>query len=217
MTLFLTALGVATPLGQGKAAVARNLFAGSRDGLILRDDLLPDRAVRVGEVPGELPAVPERLRDLDCRNNQLALAGVLEIEGDIAAAVRRHGPDRIGVVMGTSTAGMWDGEGALAARLQSGVWPNSFRYSRQELGNLAIFVAQYCGLRGPAYTVATACSSSGKVFGSAARLIEAGLCDAVVVGGADTLCRLTLNGFGSLEALARDYCNPFSRNRDGIN
>ncbi|HEX7969799.1 MAG TPA: beta-ketoacyl synthase N-terminal-like domain-containing protein, partial [Stellaceae bacterium] len=70
---------------------------------------------------------------------------------------------------------------------------------------------------GPAYTIATACSSSGKIFASAQRLIDAALCDAALVGGADTLCRLTLNGFHSLEALAADYCNPFSRNRDGIN
>ena len=79
------------------------------------------------------------------------------------------------------------------------------------------FVADYLELEGPAYTIATACSSSAKVFASAQRLIEAGLCDAAVVGGADTLCRMTLDGFDSLEALAQDYCNPFSRNRDGIN
>jgi len=83
--------------------------------------------------------------------------------------------------------------------------------------NLGLFVAEYLGLDGPAYTIATACSSSAKVFASAQRLIEAGFCDAAIVGGADTLCRMTLNGFDSLEALAKDYCNPFSRNRDGIN
>src|SRR5208282_1786093 len=62
----------------------------------------------------------------------------------------------------------------------------------------------------------TACSSSAKAFASARRLIRAGLVDAAVVGGADTLCRLTLNGFNALEALTPAHCNPFSRNRDGI-
>ena len=73
------------------------------------------------------------------------------------------------------------------------------------------------GLTGPAYTVATACSSSAKVFASARRLIEAGIVDAAVVGGADTLCRLTLRGFAALEITSSKRCNPFSINRDGIN
>jgi 3-oxoacyl-[acyl-carrier-protein] synthase-1 len=106
---------------------------------------------------------------------------------------------------------------ALATQIETGAWPHGYVYTRQELGNTAMFVARACGVRGPAYTISTACSSSGKVFASAARLIETGLCDAVLVGGADSLCRLTVNGFASLEAIAKDYCNPFSRNRDGIN
>ena len=93
----------------------------------------------------------------------------------------------------------------------------TFASGWQEIGNLAAFVAEYLGLEGPAYTISTACSSSAKVFASAQRLIEAGLCDAAVVGGVDTLCRMTLGGFDSLQALSQDYCNPFSRNRDGIN
>lgn len=217
MNLYLNALGLATPLGQGKTENARNLFAGSRAGLVRREGLLPDRPVRIGAVPGDLPGVPAALRDLDCRNNQLALACLAEIEGDVAAAIRRHGHDRIGVVLGTSTSGLSDGEAALETRLSTQSWPAGYRYSHQELGNPAIFVARACGVRGPAYTIATACSSSGKVFASAARLIETGLCDAVLVGGADSLCRMTVNGFASLEAVAADYCNPFSRNRDGIN
>lgn len=217
MTLYLNALGIVTPLGQGKGQVAANLFAGSRDGMVMRDGLLPDRAVRVGAVPGELPEIPAALDDLACRNNRLALACLAEIEHAVAQAVRRHGADRIGVVMGTSTSGLAEGEVALAAHIETGAWPQGYSYSRQELGNTAMFVARACGARGPAYTISTACSSSGKVFASAARLIDTDLCDAVLVGGADSLCRLTVNGFASLEAISKDYCNPFSRNRDGIN
>ena len=121
------------------------------------------------------------------------------------------------VVLGTSTSGMAEGEAALAARLCDGDWPAGFDYRQQEIGNIALFAAAALGLSGPAYTVATACASSAKVFASARRLIRAGLADAVVVGGADTLCRMTLNGFASLEALSSGLCNPFSRNRDGIN
>lgn len=217
MKLHLNALGVINPLGRGKREVARNLFAGSRAGLAHRDDLLPDRSVRVGMVNALLPELPKRLARYDCRNNRLAAAALVEIEDDIRKFAERVGPHRVAVVMGTSTSGIADGETALAYRLANGIWPRGFRYSRQEMGNLAGFVADYLGLKGPAYTIATACSSSAKAFASAARLIEAGLCDGAVVGGADTLCRMTLGGFDSLGALAQDYCNPFSRNRDGIN
>ncbi len=217
MKLHLNALGVINPLGRGKLEVARNLFQGSRAGLVNRTDLLPDRSVRVGVVSGALPTVPSRLAHLDCRNNQLALAALDEIETDIKVIADRVGPHRMAVVMGTSTSGIADGELALAQRVATGQWPKGFRYSRQEVGNLAGFVADYLLLEGPAYTISTACSSSAKAFASAQRLMEAGLCDAAVVGGADTLCRMTLGGFDSLSALSKDYCNPFSRNRDGIN
>jgi len=216
MRLYIEALGLATPLGRGKAAVAEALFAGSRHGLVWRDEFLPGRRVRVGVVEGELPDVPKRLRAYACRNNRLALAALDEIARAIAGAIAVFGPSRIGVVLGTSTSGIADGELALRARAGDGDWPSGFDYRQQEAGNAAVFAAAYLGLDGPAYTVVTACSSSAKVFASAQRLVDAGLCDAVIVGGVDTLCRLTLRGFDSLEALAADQCNPFSRNRDGI-
>ncbi len=174
MNLYLNALGIVTPLGQGKDQVAAHLFAGSRDGLVMRDALLPDRPVRVGAVPGGLPEIPDALGDLACRNNQLALACLNEIEEEVAHIVRRHGAGRIGVVMGTSTSGLVEGEVALATQIETGAWPHGYVYTRQELGNTAMFVARACGVRGPAYTISTACSSSGKVFASAARLIETG-------------------------------------------
>jgi 3-oxoacyl-[acyl-carrier-protein] synthase-1 len=217
MKVYLNALGLTTPLGRNKTEVAGTLFKGSRGGLIERTDLLRDRAVHVGAVSRALPEVPARLARLDCRNNRLALAALHQIEDAVRSLSRRAGADRIAVLMGTSTSGIAEGEGALPVRLSKGVWPSGFRYSRQEAGNLAAFVAAYCDLTGPAYTITTACSSSAKALASAQRLITTGLCDAAVVGGADSLCRMTLNGFASLEALARDYCNPFSRNRDGIN
>jgi 3-oxoacyl-[acyl-carrier-protein] synthase-1 len=168
-------------------------------------------------VADTLPELPARLKHLNCRNNRLALAAINEIERDIRAAAERLGPNRIAVVMGTSTSGIADAESAITHRLKKGLWPEDFHFRAQELGSLARFVADYLDLAGPAYTVSTACSSSAKVFGSARRLMDMGVCDAAVVGGVDTLCRMTLGGFDSMQALANDYCNPFSINRDGIN
>jgi 3-oxoacyl-[acyl-carrier-protein] synthase-1 len=212
--LALTALGLATPIGIGKAATAVNLFAGSRAGLVERNDLLAGRVVTVGVVDAELP--PARPVDSDCRNNRLIQLVLEEIAEPVAEAIRRYGADRIAVVLGTSTSGIAEGGEAVAAHRRTGAWPEGYSYRQQELGGLARHAAAWLGVTGPAYTVATACSSSAKAFASARRLIRAGVADAAIVGGADTLCRLTLNGFNAIEALSPTRCNPFSRNRNGI-
>jgi 3-oxoacyl-[acyl-carrier-protein] synthase I len=214
--LGVAGMGIASPIGIGKAAVAHALFAGTR-GLIPRDDLIPERTVHVGEVTGPLPPVPPPLQSMDCRNDRLMLASVAEIAEAVEEAARKFGRDRIAVVLGTSTSGIAEGEAAYEAVLQHGVWPADFHYRQQEPGNLGEFVASTLGLTGPAYTIATACSSSGKAFAAARRLMLAGLADAAVVGGADTLCRMTVGGFAALEAMSGGLCSPFSRNRDGIN
>jgi len=208
--LGIAAMGLVTPLGAGAAEVARTLFEGTREGLVARDDLCAHRTVRVGAVTAELPTIGSR-------NDALMRAATEQIRDAVAGAVDRHGPARIGVVVGTSTSGMAEHERARQDRKRTGAWPSGNHYGQWELGALADGVASTLGLQGPAYSIATACSASAKVFASGRRLIEAGICDAVVVGGADTLCSMTVSGFSSLDAVSRGLCNPFSRNRDGIN
>ncbi|QEX16497.1 beta-ketoacyl-[acyl-carrier-protein] synthase II [Hypericibacter terrae] len=214
--LFVTDCGVITPLGRGKQAVAQGLFAGSQRGIVARADFLPARTVEVGAIQESLAPLPSALAPYDSRNNRLMQAALAEIAVAVEDATSRYGRDRIAVILGTSTSGIADGEEALMHYRREGRWPEHFDYRMQETGSLAEFAARSLGLTGPAYTIATACSSSAKVFASARRLIRAGLADAAVVGGADTLCRMTLNGFASLEALSKGRCNPFSANRDGI-
>jgi 3-oxoacyl-[acyl-carrier-protein] synthase-1 len=161
--------------------------------------------------------VPSPLAAFDCRNNRLMLAALLEIADDIAAARRRFGRDRIAVILGTSTSGIFETETGYHAYRERGRWPAEFDYKQHEAGGLSEFAARCLDLSGPAFTVATACSSSAKVFASARRMIAARACDAAIVGGADSLCRLTANGFTTLEAMSPALCNPFSANRDGIN
>jgi 3-oxoacyl-[acyl-carrier-protein] synthase-1 len=214
--LGISALGIASPIGVGKAAVAAALLRGAR-GLTLCNDLIPDRGIYVGGVDAELPPVPLGLERFDCRNNRMMALALREIDREVGAAMARFGPDRIAVILGTSTSGIAEGEAAYAEKVKTGRWPAGFAYSQQEPGNIAEFTARALAIRGPAYTIATACSSTGKVFSAARRLIDLGLCDAAIVGGADTLSRMTVNGFHQLDAVSERYCNPFSLNRDGIN
>ncbi len=160
------------------------------------------------------------LRAFECRNNRLAQIGLTQdgfAEG-VEAAKARHGAGRIGVFVGTSTAGILETEIAYRHRdPQTGALPADFRYAHTHSPySSAAFVRAYFGLHGPAMSISSACSSGAKVFGSARRMLEAGLIDAAVVGGVDSLCLTTLYGFNSLELLSRQPCKPFDVARDGI-
>jgi 3-oxoacyl-[acyl-carrier-protein] synthase-1 len=205
-------MAVASCLGLGKAATVHGLFA--EPGGRLRPG--PGSARPVGAIEAELPPLPAALAGWNSRNNRLLMALADEIGDEIAAAAGRYGRHRVAVVIGTSTSGIAEGEAAVAYRQRHGAWPAGYHYRQQETGSGAAFLARRLGLSGPAYVLATACSSGAKVFAAARRLIALGLADAAVVGAADTLCGLTLAGFQSLESLAREPCRPFSVHRDGI-
>ena len=217
MNLYLADMGIVSPLGEGKAEVLRRLLDGDQSGMLPFGGLLTGRSTVVGRVEKPLQPLGPSFSEFDCRNNRLLASALDEIAPSVIAARNALGSDRIAVVMGTSTSGVAAGEDAIETLLQSGQFPQSFHYRKQEMGTAAEFAARYLGLSGLRYTISTACSSSAKAFGSAWRLISAGRCDAAIVGGADSLCRMTLNGFDALESLAPDVCNPFSANRNGIN
>jgi 3-oxoacyl-[acyl-carrier-protein] synthase I len=217
VTLYLQDIGVVNALGTGKAEVLRRLLAGDQTGMVPYGPLLTGRSTVVAAVRRTLRPVPAVLAQLDCRNNRLLACALDEIAPAVAALRDRVGPKRIAVLIGTSTSGIAAGEDAADALAATGRMPDAYHYRQQEIGSVAEFAARYLGLDGLRYTISTACSSSAKAFASAQRLLAAGRCDAAIVGGADSLCRLTLNGFDALESLARGVCNPFSLNRRGIN
>jgi 3-oxoacyl-[acyl-carrier-protein] synthase-1 len=175
----------------------------------------------IGRVAGlETMRIRPDLAAFDCRNNRLAQLG-LETDGfaeAVGAATQRYGAARIGVFVGTSTSGILQAELAYRSRdPATGALPADFRYAEtQNTGSLAEFVRRYLGLSGPAFVVSSACSSSAKVFGNAARMIAAGACDAAVVGGVDSLCLTTLCGFHALQLTASGLCRPYDAERDGI-
>jgi 3-oxoacyl-[acyl-carrier-protein] synthase-1 len=212
----IRAVGLATALGVTVNDTWSRLVAGDQSRLTARDNLLPGKPLIVGEVRDPLADVPERLARYRCRNNALLLTAMATIEADLLAAVERVGPRRVGVVMGSTTSGIAAAERALEVALSSGALPEWFDYIQLELGGVAEFVGAWLGTTGPSYTVSTACSSSAKAIAAAQSLLALGACDAVVAGGADSLCRLTVNGFTALDAVADGPSNPFSANRRGL-
>ena len=212
----LTALGVVSCLGAGTDETWRGLAAGSPSHLRRRDDLAPGRSLLVGAVDGPLPALPPALFRYACRNNALTLAALEQIAGPVAAALARYGPERVGVVLGTSTSGVGDAEAAIAHHLRTQALSPTFYYDQLEFGGASGFVAALLGLRGPSYTLSTACSSGARALASARSLLALGVCDAVIAGASDSLCGLTAGGFGALQAIAEGVTNPMSAHRAGI-
>ena len=218
--LAITRYSIANCLGAGARAIADAMREG-RSGLSPCDFDSVALDTHIGRVRG-LESLPVRsdLGAYDCRNNRMAQLA-LELDGFAAAVAQareRYGAARIGVFMGTSTSGILETELAYQRREPAtGALPAGFRYAQTHNSfSLADFVQRYFGLHGPAVAVSAACSSSAKVFGNAARMMAAGVCDAAVVGGVDTLCLTTLYGFHSLELTSHGPCRPFDAARDGI-
>ena len=217
MTAYLNSLGVVCSLGRGSDEVARRLFAGDCSGMRRESGWVPDRSLTVGAVQGDLAAIPTELHQQKSRNNQLLLEAALQIRGDIDHAIERYGRERIAVVLGTSTSGIDEASRGIAHYLQAQQFPADYDYQQQELSAPATFLADWLNIGGPAYVISTACTSSARALMSAQRLLDLNLCDAVLCGGVDSLCGLTLNGFSALDAVSDERCKPFSVNRQGIN
>jgi 3-oxoacyl-[acyl-carrier-protein] synthase-1 len=170
--------------------------------------------------PGSRPSpLPAGLADFDCRNNRLAWLGLQQdgFADAVLAARERWGAHRVAVLLGTSTAGLLETELGYRRREPDGALPDDVRYrDQQNTYSVGAFVTRAFDLRGPSWVVSTACSSSAKVFASAARLIAAGLVDAAIVGGVDSLCLTTLYGFNSLELLSSEVCRPWDAQRRGL-
>ena len=188
----------------------------------LRPNTLPwcDLPTWIGEVvaAGDTP-LPAGLTTWDCRTHRLAWLALQrnDFQKAVDSVVARYGASRIGLILGSSTAGIRSTEIAYKEWRSHGHWPDDFEYRHtHSWDGLCRFTAGLLGLQGPMVTISTACSSSAKVFTMAQRWIDCGLIDAAVVGGVDSLCLTTLLGFNALQLLSSDICRPFDSARSGI-
>jgi len=218
--LLLAEFTATSCIGTGLAPTLASLV-GQRSGLKRCDFETVKIDTHIGEVPGvDAQRLPAQLRIFDCRNNRLAELALRQdgFFDAVEAAAARLGRRRIGVFVGTSTAGIMQTELAYRERDPvSGALPAAFEYGTTHNSfSVADYVRRRCRLEGPAVAVSSACASIAKVFGAARRMIEAGLIDAALVGGTDSLCLTTLYGFHSLQLSSPTPCRPFDVARDGI-
>ena len=218
--IYIAALGAINTLGNSKQQIADNLSKNYCAKHCLTKEegwLLNGQDTWLGKVTNDLPLIPDHLIQYSTRNNQLLYAAYLQIKQPIQRAIEKYGAKRIAVIMGTSTSGIHEGDNNIKHYLKTHHCQPNFHYHQQELGDPSRFLTELLNLEGPSYTISTACTSSAKAVMSGQRLIELGLVDAAIVGGADSLSRMPLNGFNALEALSDNPCMPFSQDRNGIN
>jgi 3-oxoacyl-[acyl-carrier-protein] synthase-1 len=216
--LAITAATATSAIGRGRAAHLDALRAG-RGGLAANDFTRVALPAAIGRVRAiEDHPLPPELATFDCRNNRLAWLGLGadDFLDTARQAIERYGATRVALLAGTSTASIGATEEAYR-HLDDGHLPHYL--GRPELHtphSLALFLAAVFGTRGPCLTVATACSSSARIFGKAERLLRLGLADAAILAGVDTLCDSVLFGFNALELVSPEPCRPFDVARNGI-
>jgi 3-oxoacyl-[acyl-carrier-protein] synthase-1 len=211
----ITGYSVCNALGSSREAVLAALGAG-RTGLAPARIPLPfDTAV--GAVNDPLPDLPQPLSPWSTRVARMAAHLVAGLEPALRRARARWRPERIAVIMGTSTGGAEATEQAYRVYVERGALPADYDFRRQHTyGAVLHVVGTLAGARGPAWMISTACTSSAKPLASAQRLIATGAFDAAIVGGIDTLCAMTLQGFHALGALDAAPCRPFAKDRAGV-
>jgi 3-oxoacyl-[acyl-carrier-protein] synthase-1 len=211
----ITAVAVCNALGITRSEVTQALREG-RSGLGPTTIDVPFPTA-VGAIGAALPPLPEALSPWTTRTAQLAQLLLRDMEPSLARLRERVRPERIAIVLGTSTAGADVTEDAYRVYVQTSKLPAGYDLWRHHTyGAILRVVSELSLAKGPGWVVSTACTSSAKPLATAQRLLDSGLADAVIAGGIDTLCGMTLRGFHCLDALAPSPCKPFSAQRNGI-
>ena len=215
--IYINCYASISALGNTKDTIINSLGSEKKEYLTARSDMINGgKTAYYGCVENcKLPDISD-YKEHNTRNNRFLAYLCEELKEQIKYFTDKYAPDRIGVVMGTSTSGLSESEEEIKRFKESNVRSDNYFYSFQEFGDPAIFLSEYLKISGPCYTISTACSSSSRALVSARRLIESGLCDVVIAGGADTLCTVPINGFNSMGLISSNPCTPFCEGRDGI-
>lgn len=215
--IYINDLTSVSSLGTNELTIVDSLSHTDRCYLTYRDDLLNEhKCSYFGQIKAKLPRLDD-YHEHKSRNSAVLAFLTDSIKDSINELKQKYSKDRIAIILGTSTSGLDETENELKKFMQTGVPSRDFYYKSQEFGDPSMFLADYLEIDGPAYTISTACSSSARALICGKRMLESGLVDAVIAGGADTLCKVPINGFNSMGVLSQERCLPFNKNRSGIN
>jgi 3-oxoacyl-[acyl-carrier-protein] synthase-1 len=210
----ITAMGLTSALGDSLEETRRALRMQTR--LLSAPPMaLPFQTV-CGALVGPLDPLPSALAAYESRMSRIALRALVQLTEPVERARAKWGAERVGVVLGSSTGGLDRTEHMYRALRRAETAARAIALSPAHPFDAACtLAAELFRVTGPRYAISTACTSSAKAIASALRLIEHGVCDAVISGGCDALCETTLRGFHSLGVLSPSGARPFSAERDG--
>jgi 3-oxoacyl-[acyl-carrier-protein] synthase-1 len=217
MTVFIKDFGVISCAGVGVENFYHNLLQFDKPLFAKSDALSNGKTKQIGQVIEGVPDFPISLGAYYSRTNHLLYAVLCQMNDTLMEIRSAYASERIGVVIGTCTSGSTEIDRSRAYEKEYGQVPDGYNYSVEFMDNTANFVKHYLQSNGPAISVSTACTSSGKAIAMAKRYLDNNMLDAVIVGGADSVALAPLNGFESLASLSENYCRPFGTQRDGIN
>lgn len=219
--MVVTGVGAISALGPDREAFWDALRNG-RSGIapIASIDCETLRFKNGAEVRGFDPAAHFEKRQLDQldRFAQFGLVAAREAVADAGIAWTPEGRERTAVVTGSAAAGRQTEEMVnvqLLVEKRRSLHPMSI--PRNMANAAASQISIEMGLRGPTFTLATACASSNHAIGMAAFLIRHGLADAALAGGSEAgFFPVHLKGWEAIRAVAPDTCRPFCADRKGM-
>ncbi len=236
MRIWVTGIGVISPLARGADATMDRLLAGDRAfGPVTLFHLPGSRVDLAAEVKGLRvdEVAPPGEEEGWSRADAMSVLAAREALAQAGVDPRRSPVD---LVLGGTTAGMFETETPLAElsreflptmgarhgeptvpHVPQGAVAHLRRMLSHPLSSTADHVSAALGPFAKVRSVCSACSSGANAILLAAAWIRAGRSRCVIAGGADGLCRLTFTGFGALSALAPEPCRPFDRRRTGLN
>ncbi len=206
MMITITKTAAICSLGESLEEIFSNAVAGNLPDLRITADLPEIEEKR--EVTDQSFESPTDFgaegKKYDIRCNQILLHCVNQIRPEIDKLLNKYDKKKIGVIIATTNTGIDKFEETSDADFL-------------KMSNPAEFLRDYLGLEGYCSGVSTACSSGIKVFSIAKKLMENGVCDAVIAGGTDEISKFPLAGFSALEVLSDERSLPMSKNRKGMN
>ena len=153
------------------------------------------------------------------RSDQFAVLSAHEAIADAGLTdAYRTAPDRVGVIIGSSTGDLLRNERYVRGSVLPGSGPRRLSDAWNHFYSTCVdIIAAEFGFEGLRSCIVAACASSTMAVGAALDAIRFGRADAVLAGGTDSLARLTFSGFNALRVMDPEACRPFDRGRAGMN
>ena len=219
--IYLSAPALVCCAGLNRDELYESCLSGNQGGFVMRESFSGGK-FPVGQINWEmlnvdLPQLGNPAFAGNTRIIRIINAALEQLTPYVEKAVSKYGRENIGVCLGSCDNGSEASFMAHNSLFEKNAFPEDYELRFQSASFPAEIISRRFGVTGPVFTIATACASGASAIVRGAELIRAGVCGAVIAGGADIVSDTVFSGFHALEAVSNSLSNPFSKNRKGIN